>query len=254
MGKYVLTAPVLALAATAAPAQAQEIDWTGFYVGAHGAWVDTDADWTGQSIYQSVDGGEGGFTTSSQTVPISETLSGSEIGGGGRVGFNFQAGALVLGAEADATFFGFTESVTRTSGGTTYTLVSDASDLETIRARAGLAFGRAMIFATGGIAFSGLDHSLAATNVSEIVVDGGEGGDTVGTQTANLLDTAGTGTGWTIGGGGEVAVGNNLSVALTLLHVDFGSETLGASAAPSSVSATVDSTMFVGMLGVNLRF
>jgi outer membrane immunogenic protein len=244
----------LALAATAAPAQAQDVSWTGFYVGAHGAWVDTDADWTGQSIYQTVDGGEGGFTTASQTVPIDESLSGSEFGGGGRVGFNWQSGALVLGAEADATFFGFTESVTQTSGGTTYTLVSDASDLETIRARAGIAMGRALIFATGGVAFSGLDHSLAATNVSEIVVDGGEGGDTVGTQTANLLATTSTGTGWTIGGGGEVAVSDNLSVALTLLHVDFGSETLGDSEPPNSISTTVDSTMFVGMFGVNLRF
>jgi outer membrane immunogenic protein len=254
VGKYVLTAPVLALAATATPAQAQDFNWTGFYVGAHGAWVDTDADWTGQSIYQTVDGGEGSFTTASQTVPISESLSGSEFGGGGRVGFNWQAGALVLGAEADATFFGFTESVTRTSGGTTYTLVSDASDLETIRARAGLAMGRALIFATGGVAFSGLDHSLSATNVSEIVIDGGEGGDTVGTQTANLLATTSTGTGWTIGGGGEVAVSDNLSVALTLLHVDFGSENLGDSEPPNSIAATVDSTMFVGMFGVNLRF
>lgn len=254
MAKYVLSAPVLALAATAAPAQAQDFDWTGFYVGAHGAVVDTDADWTGESIYQTVDGGEGGFTIGSASASIADKLSGSEFGGGGRVGFNWQAGSFVLGAEADATFFGFTEGATHTSGGTTYTLVSDASDLETIRARAGVAMGRTLLFVTGGVAFSGLDHSLAATNVSEIVIDGGEGGDTIGTQTANLVDTASSGTGWTIGGGAEVAVSDKLSVALTVLHVDFGKETLGDSAPLTSITTTVDSKMLIGMFGVNLRF
>ncbi len=254
MGKYILTAPVLALAASAVPAHAQDTTWTGFYVGAHAAMVDPDADWEGESIFQTVDGAEGGFTIGSQTVAIDESLSSSEFGGGGRIGFNWQAGALVLGAEADATFFSFTDSVTHTSAGTSYTLRSHASDLETIRARAGVAFGNAMIFATGGIAFSNLDHSLAATNVSEIVVDGGEGGDTVGTQTANLSATADSDSGWTAGGGGELALSENLSLALTLLYVDFGSEDLADSEAPSSISATVDTTMFVGMLGVNFRF
>lgn len=279
MGRYILTAPALALAASAVPAHAQDTNWTGFYVGAHGAYVDPDADWQGESIFQTVDGGEGGFTTSSQTVGIAESLSGSEFGGGGRVGFNWQSGALVLGAEADASFFGFDETVTRTSGGTTYALRSHASDLETIRARAGIAFGRALIFATGGLAFSNLDHSLVATNVSEIVVDGGEGGgnetflttataslpgvvplggasdgDTIGEVTANLSDTVSSGSGWTIGGGAEVALSDSLSIALTVLHVDFGSEDLADSAAPSSIAATIDTTMQVGMLGINFRF
>lgn len=47
---------------------------------------------------------------------------------------------------------------------------------------------------------------------------------------------------------------DRLSVGLTLLHVDFGSEGLADSEAPSAITATVDTKMFVGMLGLNLRF
>jgi opacity protein-like surface antigen len=83
---------------------------------------------------------------------------------------------------------------------------------------------------------------------------GTTGGDTIGTVTANLSDTASSGTGWTVGGGGELALSESLSLAMTLLYVDFGSEDLADSEPPSSIAATVDTTMLVGMLGLNLRF
>lgn len=49
-------------------------------------------------------------------------------------------------------------------------------------------------------------------------------------------------------------VSPNLSVALTLLHIDFGLEGLADSATPSIIAATVDTKMFVGVLGINFRF
>lgn len=254
MGKYILTAPVLAVAAAASPAQAQDVDWTGFYVGVHGALLSPDSDWDGTSIFQTVDGGEGSFTVHQQSVAINESFSGTELGGGGRVGFNWQTGSLVLGAEADATFFSFTKTMTRTAPGTTYTARTHASDVETLRARVGLPVGQALLFATGGIAFSNLSHNLTATNTSQIVIDGGEGSDTVGTTTASFNTSADTGTGLVFGAGGELAVTDNISVSLTGLFLDFGSETMSASNAPASIAATVDSSMFIGTLGVNLRF
>ena len=254
MSKLIMTAPALALATAAAPAHAQDMTWKGFYIGANGAIVDTDPEWTGTSIFQSVDGAEGGSTISSTSVPIAENPGGTEFGGGGRLGFNLQAGSFVFGAEADATLFDFDGAATRTQGGSTYTVSSHASNLETVRARAGVAFGSALIFATGGVAFSNLRHSLTATNVSEVVIDGGEGGSTVGTSTANLAATADSGTGLALGGGGELRLNDNLTVALTVLHIDFGSEDLAASAAPSSIAATVDTKILIGMLGLNLNF
>ncbi len=56
------------------------------------------------------------------------------------------------------------------------------------------------------------------------------------------------------GAGSELAVTDNVSVSLTGLFVDFGSETMGAGNPPASIAVTVDSSMFIGSLGVNLRF
>ena len=275
MSKLILTAPVLALATAAAPAHAQTYEWTGFYIGAHGGLVDTDPEWEGTNIYQTVDGLEGGFTVVPHSDPISENVGGSEFAAGGRVGFNLQMGSFLLGAEADASFFDYTGAASRSQGPSGYTVVSDASDLYTVRARAGVTFGSAMLFVTGGAAFSNLEHTLLATNTSEVVVDGGEGcaaslapkslpggpvggtcggGDTVEEFTSNLSAAASSGTGWTFGGGGELKVSENISLAGTLLYIDFGSEELADSDPPNSVAATVDTTMFVGMLGINFTF
>src|SRR3990167_1101306 len=205
MSKFILTAPALAIAATAAPASAQDMPWTGFYVGASGAFVDTNSDWTGANIYQTVvDGGEGSFTLVPHNDPIAEKLSNNEIGGGGRIGFNWQSGSFVIGAEADATFFGFDKAWARTIPAASYTLRSHASNLETVRARAGFAAGSALLFVTGGAAFSNLKHELSATDMSQVIVDGGEGSSTIGAATGNLAASAKSDTGWTVGGGGEL--------------------------------------------------
>ncbi|HEY7808702.1 MAG TPA: outer membrane beta-barrel protein [Croceibacterium sp.] len=255
MSRFIVTAPVLALAATAAPAYAQDMSWTGFYVGVHGAFVDTKPTWTGHNIYQTVvDGGEGNLTLMPHDDTITARGHHTDPGGGGRVGFNFASGGFVIGGEADATFFGYTRNITNTSASATYTLHSHASSLETVRARAGVAFGPAMLFATGGVAFSNLRNTLTATDMSQVIVDGGEGASTIGPATANLADSRKVNTGWTVGGGGEVRVSNKFSIALTLLHVDFGHDNLAAASAPSSFTARVKSRMFVGMLGVNLGF
>jgi outer membrane immunogenic protein len=255
MSRLIVTAPVLALAAAAAPAHAQDMTWTGVYIGANGGAVDTTSEWHGNNVYQTVvDGGEGALSVVPHNDAIAVRQSHNELGGGGRVGFNWQAGSFVLGAEADATFFSFDRSTTNTSAAASYTLRSHASNLETVRGRAGVAFGPAMVFATGGVAFSNLKHSFTATDMSQVIVDGGEGSQTIGAATANLADASSSDTGWTVGGGAEVKVGGNLSIGLTLLHVDFGKEHLADAAPPSSIAAEVKSKMFVGMLGLNLGF
>jgi outer membrane immunogenic protein len=276
MSRFIVTAPVLALAAAAVPAYAQEMPWTGPYAGANGAFVDTQTKWNGSNIYQTVDGGEGGFTLVHHTDTIAKKLSHGEPGGGARVGFNLQTGQVVLGAEADVTLFSFDRAKTSTSAAAAYTVMSHASNLETVRARLGVSLGKAMIFATGGVAFSNLRHSLVAADRSQVIVDGGEGAltiapagaaagaaravagaiccSTVQTTTDNLADTGRTRTGWAAGGGAEFRVGSHLGIALTLLHVDFKHRDLADSAGTSSIGARVNSKMFVGMLGLNLSF
>ncbi|WP_052954624.1 outer membrane protein [Microvirga vignae] len=144
--------------------------WTGFYVGVNAGygWSDDDLD----GVDFADDDDDGGFV------------------GGAQVGYNYQIGSFVVGLEGDIQFadfgregaFTFVDPVT----GDTFTGDLDSSDwFGTVRARAGVAFGQALIYATGGFAFA---------------------------DDAN---------GWTVGGGLEYAFTNNLSAKIEGLYVSL---------------------------------
>jgi outer membrane immunogenic protein len=138
--------------------------WTGFYVGVNAGygWSDDDFD----SVALADDDNDGGFV------------------GGAQVGYNYQIGSFVVGLEGDIQYADFGREGAFVVGGTTYDV--DNSDwFGTVRARAGVAFDRALIYATGGFAFA---------------------------------DEA---TGWTVGGGVEYAFTNNLSAKIEGLYVNL---------------------------------
>lgn len=104
--------------------------------------------------------------------------------GGAQIGYNYQIGSIVVGIEGDIQYADL--------GGATYivapgTVISyDNSDwFGTFRARAGVAFDRVLVYANGGFAFA--DNR----------------------------------TGWTVGGGVEYAVTNNLSLKVEGLYVNL---------------------------------
>jgi outer membrane immunogenic protein len=240
----------LALLAPATPLCAQTSPWNGVYAGVQGGVAAVKPDASGTNIYQTVDGGAG----AAHSDAIDEHLSQSGFAGGARIGFNRQLGHVVIGAEADASLFDLTAAAAVTRPAASYRLQSHASNLETVRARAGLAFGRTLLFATGGVAFSNVRHSLAATDRSQVVVDGGEGSTGVAIVTNDLAATAPRHAGWTVGGGGEMRLTRNLSLALTLLHVDLGSARLANTEGLASIAVTANTRLFVGALGINLHF
>ncbi|KFG69274.1 outer membrane protein [Microvirga sp. BSC39] len=138
--------------------------WTGFYVGVNAGygWSDDDFD----SVALADDDNDGGFV------------------GGAQVGYNYQIGSFVVGLEGDIQYADFGREGAFVVGGTTYDI--DNSDwFGTVRARAGVAFDRALIYATGGFAFA---------------------------DEAN---------GWTVGGGVEYAFTNNLSAKIEGLYVNL---------------------------------
>ena len=95
--------------------------------------------------------------------------------GGGHIGWNFQTpSSWVIGVEGDANF-------------------SDDFDyLASVRGRLGYAFGRTLVYGTGGVAFAGFAD--------------------------NILDDE---TGWVAGGGVETKVRPNLSLGLEALYYNF---------------------------------
>jgi outer membrane immunogenic protein len=143
--------------------------WTGFYVGVNAGygWNTNDSITVGGVRFDLDD--EGGFI------------------GGGQVGYNYQIGSFVVGLEGDIQYadFGGSDRFDFDGDGVFDDDFNRSDWFGTVRARAGVAFDRALVYATGGFAFA---------------------------------DDA---TGWTVGGGLEYAFTNNLSAKVEGLYVSL---------------------------------
>ncbi len=97
------------------------VDWSGLYVGVNGGYG-----WDAKNVAAGVNSPEGGF-------------------GGGQIGYNVQRGNIVFGLETDIEGSGISAS---TDGKT-----SSLDYFGTVRGRLGYAFGRALVYGTGGFAY-----------------------------------------------------------------------------------------------------
>ncbi|WP_457094324.1 outer membrane protein [Microvirga sp. P5_D2] len=143
--------------------------WTGFYVGVNAGygWNDgTNVTFPDGTVISTNGNDDGGFV------------------GGAQIGYNYQIGSFVVGLEGDIQYADFGDN--RYDFGTAG-IFEDGSDdwFGTVRARAGVAFDRALVYATGGFAFAD--------------------------------DRAG----WTLGGGLEYAFTNNLTAKVEGLYVNL---------------------------------
>lgn len=191
-------------------------DWSGIYIGAHagGGW--------GQKCFTFAGANEGCHDVNGWL-------------GGGQVGFNWQGGPLVLGLEFSGSASWFTGS---------HNAVLDPADTYRTRVdsiflltgRAGWAFDRVLLYATGG--------GAAVRDRFEYVAAG------VGTATAR--DTR---WGWTLGGGLEFGLTPNWSVAAQYNYIDLGRR--DATFSGGGVATFTDSIgqhLHVATLRLNYRF
>jgi len=127
---------------------------------------------------------------------------------GGQIGFNWQAGMVVFGAELDAQWSGQSNAVsvicTAPNSACTATEAIKIRSLTTGRARIGLAFDWLMPYVTAGGALVNARDDLTVT---------------VGGLTANFPPLSGTTLGWTAGAGVDVALSSNWSARLEYLHI-----------------------------------
>jgi outer membrane immunogenic protein len=188
--------------------------WRGFYVGLNGGYA-----W-----------GSGDPTVISDGIN-SGTLAAidpSGFLGGGQVGYNAQFGNFVLGAEADIQ--GGWVDGDSTGNVVGFGAVSTSSDLNwlsTIRARAGFAADRMLIYATGGVAWADMDFTAGTVS----------GGDTL--------------TGYAVGGGVEWALGNNWTARAEYLYIDLDNASLTDA---FGTTATFDNAFHTMRVGVNYKF
>jgi outer membrane immunogenic protein len=219
--------------------------WTGFYVGVNAGygWHDSN----NSSIFVPA----GVVTPASPAGLITYSDDdGDGFVGGGQVGYNYQFGSFVLGVEADLQWADLGGS-----GGTA--LVPDAflddgfapagvaggiDWFGTVRARAGFAFDRALVYATGGFAYGGADDNNDFFSNNDDVR-----------------------TGWTLGGGVEYAFTNNLTLGLEGLWVNLEGDNNGTfiGTVPAAGGGTTpvfvqgdedDNEFFVARAKLNFKF
>lgn len=167
---------------------------------------------------------------------------------GGVAGYNWQCNGRLIGVETDISYFNSetTTGVTCPTCTGSITFGSDINWYGTLRGRVGLVGDENfLIFATGGLAYGGLDHSINSNNFNGVTFSG--------TQS----DTA---IGWTAGGGVEYLLNDNWAFRADAMYVDFGStdETFTATGGgcPGTCTAQIgyDDSFWVTRVGLTYLF
>jgi opacity protein-like surface antigen len=182
-----LAVAVAALVATGSAAQAQDNKaamWAGAYAGVHIGGEFAKFNFTSPAVLQQVN-----------------KLSGVE--GGAHAGFNWQAGSMVYGIEGDADLSGAKKSYSVTALGITNTYEATNSFLGSLRGRIGYAVGDALIYTTGGVAFS--SEKIALTS----------------SIPANSSTNKDSRIGYVLGLGVDYALSSAMSLRLEGLHYGF---------------------------------
>jgi len=199
--------------------------WTGLYVGLN-AGYSFSRDFTGEDSASPYDG----------VAPENLRSHASGFTGGAQIGYNYQVGHLVFGVEADFNYVDLSRTKTSLSGAVTEDI--SGNFVGTVRPRVGLAFGPALLYATGGLAYGSVDTTIT--------------GNTGNTLTASNSDMR---VGWAAGAGAEYALSRNLSLRLEYLHTDLGRVDLSGVALDTNTYDWHDHlTDNVVRLGVNFRF
>ena len=208
---------------------AQPVDWTGLYAGAHiGA----------------------GFGRSDWADPFPAPPTGDRVLTGGalgglQLGYNYQAGRMVYGAEVAGTF-GRLEGSETCFGGLPGAIAglnceNRVSALGTLTGRVGYTLDRSLFYAKAGAALADQRYTLNSQGIA--------GGSLSGDKATNW--------GWVAGAGIEHALGSRWSVNLEYQYVDLGSDTLGFTV-PAVIAAVsserVDTHLHITRLGMNYRF
>lgn len=174
--------------------------------------------WTG--LYAGVHAGYGfGTVTGSAGTRFQDPTG---FLGGGQIGYNLQSGNVVYGLETDLSY-AHIQGKNNTLGiaGSKNTL----DYLGTVRGRVGYAFDRFLPYLTGGFAYGGSSISVPGVGKSSPVHYG-----------------------WTLGGGIEYAITNNITAKLEGLYVDLSDQKVLGGAAKSGFETGIVRA------GVNAKF
>jgi outer membrane immunogenic protein len=229
-----------------------EYDWSGFYIGANAGWAwtnDFDAKTTGTETFETLI--PGGF------VPAGLSQDDNGFSGGAQAGYNWQTSAnFLIGIEADINWADLKSSDSFTGASILGTQLTTSNEVElnalaTLRARLGFTADRSLFYITGGVAFGDVDTHSEVNGVQ-----------------APSLNWSGSqsdwNTGYSLGGGFEYALTDNITSKIEYLYTDLGDQSTYAAgnAAVRSIGALdgIDYrsknslTSSVARVGLNFRF
>ncbi len=204
-------------------------DWSGFYAGVHAGY--------GFGETQATDTAAGGAWNVAGDTFTADT---NGFVGGAQMGFNHQLDSLVFGIEADAGYLGAGGSEpTQNSTGVPFDTIvsSDGGLYATARLRAGFAFDRALIFATGGLLGADLGSKVDDSLAAQVHTD----------------DT-GFQVGWTVGAGLEFAMTDQLSLKAEYLYYDLGTDNVVGQPPTAIQDFDIENTGSILRAGLNFHF
>ncbi len=188
-------------------------NWTGFYAGLNAGYGWNTSGWRNVAA----------------PVFTNFNTDGDGFVGGGFAGFNYQMNQFVVGIEGNLEYSGIKGSNTCSGIAGTVCRTSQ-SWIGDLNGKLGFAADRALIYATGGVAFT--DYSF--TNPSPAPTQAWGAGSRVG---------------WTLGAGLDYAVTNNWIAGLSYKYYDFGSSTSNSTPAGTNVKFRETESTLLARIG-----
>jgi outer membrane immunogenic protein len=178
------------------PVYAPALSWTGFYIGVNAGYAfseETDVDYANNL----------GGTFATGSVELEGGFA------GGQIGYNYQAGQIVFGIEADIQGADLSDEAAATGAG-----IVAGSDISlglfgTVRGRIGLAYDRALFYVTGGFAYGQADFDIEAVAPAGPLSASASADETL--------------TGYVVGGGLEYALSSAWSIKAEYQYINLGS-------------------------------
>lgn len=250
-----------ASAATAADLPAYEaaplvsvpsFSWTGFYIGATAGYVFGDRDITTRGKDPLTVG-----NVANRLRPPSIGIDGEGFTVGATVGYNVQLdnSPVVFGVEADLSYTDISETARYSvpplvgAGAINSSFKQEMELFGTVRGRLGYAFGQFLVYGTGGLAYGDVKTSARFFN------------NTAGGGALGFSDSkSGVEFGYTVGGGVEYAVTENISVKGEYLYYDLGDTKLNVNrtaAAPvgqTGYRSKFENDGHIVRAGINYKF
>jgi outer membrane immunogenic protein len=253
------------------------LPWTGVYLGVNGGygWDHSAVAYTPND--PAAQAGTCGGTGKGQCIPSTNYQLNGAVAGG-QIGYNWQINSMWLtGIEADYQWADIT-ATGRTSfhlgnvGATTLSsnMITDQSvkSFGTVRVRLGaIPVNPLLLYGTGGLAFGKLSEDFnvpnpLSTGSGSVSAGGFSYLCSAGGPACFAGSSSNTALGWTVGGGGEVAIANNITFKTEILYVQFDgpngraiTQSSLAGTTPASFTATFSSVrIVVARAGINYRF